>query len=81
MKWYAELINGLKSIQNNIENDTWEYLENDNPIPDIHIEYKGMKVDIPLELAEINNEIQAELQTLIDLTKDTYVPMDEYDNY
>ena len=81
MKWYAELINGLKSIQNSIENDTWEYLENDKPIPDIHIEYRGMKVDIPLELAEMNNEIQAELQTLVDLTKDTYVPMDEYDNY
>lgn len=81
MKWYAELINGLKSIQNNIENDTWEYLENNKPIPDIHIEYKGMKVDIPLELAEMNNEIQAELQTLIDLVKDVYVPMNEVDKF
>ena len=81
MKWYAELINGLKSIQNRIENDTWEYLENDNPIPDIHIEYRGMKVDIPLELAEMNNEIQAELQTLIDLVKDVYVPMNEVDKF
>ena len=76
MKWYEILITGLKSLKNCIESDTWEYLENDKPISDLHIEYNGIKVDIPLELAETNEYIQASIKELIDLVNDTYIEED-----
>ena len=73
MKWYESMINGLKSINNQIENDTWEYLENDKPISDLQIVYKGVKVNIPLELAEINDFAQGTINELIELVNDSYV--------
>ena len=73
MKWYESILNGLKSINNHIENDTWEYLENDKAIPDLEIVYKGIKVNVPLELAEMNDFAQGTINELIELVNDLYV--------
>lgn len=73
MKWYESILNGLKSINNQIKHDTWDYLENDKPIDDLEIIYKGVKVNIPLELAEMNDFIQGTIKELIELVNDLYV--------
>lgn len=73
MKWYESILNGLKSINNQIENDTWDYLANDKPIDDLEIVYKGVKVNIPLELAEMNDFTQGTIKELIELVNDLYV--------
>lgn len=73
MKWYESILNGLKSINNQIENDTWDYLANDMPIDDLEIVYKGVKVNIPLELAEMNDFTQGTIKELIELVNNLYV--------
>lgn len=71
--WYESLLSNSESITNQIEHDTWDYLENDKPIDDLEIIYKGVKVNIPLELAEMNDFIQGTIKELIELVNDLYV--------
>ena len=64
----------IKELQQLIESDTWEFLESNTEknIPNFHIEYRGHKIDIPLDLAESNGFIQQMLIDLSDLIIEDY---------
>lgn len=70
----TKLSSKLKEMQQLIESDTWEYLESntEKDIPDFHIEYRGHKIDIPLDLAESNDFIQEMLIELSDMIIENY---------
>ena len=70
MAWFTPIIDGMTKIQSEIENDTFDFLENDTEMPELHIEYKGIEISIPLDVAEINNTIQDEIREFIDMMND-----------
>ena len=74
-EWYIELLENLKAIQNQIEVDTYEYLESnfEKSIPTLTIEYNGKKAEIPIDLADINGQVQYYIADLIELVNECYV--------
>ena len=63
------ILKAVKLISKDVENETDNMLEtwaNDKEytIPHYTISFNGNSVDIPLDFAEINNEIQEHLQNL-----------------
>ena len=62
---WSDVINELKSIVNQIENDTGEYLENDTPMSPLTIKYKGKEVDFPMDISYINEYFHGTLEELI----------------
>lgn len=67
-----DLTKELRSIRNLIINDTDNYLENDTPMPYFTIEYHGVRVDMVLELADLNEYITGFINETIDFIEDTY---------
>lgn len=67
-----DLTKELRSIRNLIIDDTDNYLENDKPMPYFTIEYHGVKVDLIMELADINEYITGFINETIDFIEDTY---------
>lgn len=70
----TKLSSKLKEMQQLIDTDTWEYLESnaEKNIPNFHVEYRGHKIDIPLDLAESNEFIQKMLIDLADMIIEEY---------
>lgn len=67
-----EVITALKAIRNLIMDDTDKWLEEDEPMPYFTIEYHGVKVSLPSELAPINEYITDFVDETIDFIEDTY---------
>lgn len=61
--------NAIKEISQQLEKATNEFLENDyeGNIPDMIIKYNGKSVSIPLDYAELNNEVQEMLSNLAEI--------------
>ena len=68
-----DIIDDLKALLNQIKVDTDNYLEKDIPMPNINIEYKGITVSIPTDLADTNDYIQGDIEEFIETFSDYFI--------
>lgn len=66
-----KLLEGLNVIKTNVEIDTNRLLNGEEEyLGELTISYKGQKVQIPLDYANLNNSVQYFLEDIIDATEE-----------
>ena len=66
-----KLLEGLNVIKTNVEIDTNRLLNGEEEyLEELTISYKGQKVRIPLDYANLNNSVQYFLEDIIDATEE-----------